>query len=397
MHHLKKINATPQNSEIREIEKNNNRETLASFLYASLKNFYFEFLQLDFISEKLKTDVVSLFTVYYHNAKSSVLEWIEDAIHHIETFDEINSDGNYVRSFFYGLRDAMTFLAGLQWKDKSPVIDCVSIIKDADFKNFGREQQYADLFPKIDRKLALNTLLKSKSILTGRYFDIHYSHSRDGFSYLSSGELEMLNLYSRLKYIYDNPISGDGAAYPTLIFLDEVEIGFHPEWQRQFVNKLSQFISKIRNQTSPYIQVIYTTHSPITLSDMPRQCVNLLETDGLYSCNLPEKRKRNTFGANVFNLYGDSFFMENGLIGEFASEKIRQLSQTIENIAFPSSSIDKTHIDDLRQMIDMIGDKRIRLYLHSRLELRCPEIEIEWLKARIKQLESKQKSENEED
>ena len=66
-----------------------------------------------------------------------------------------------------------------------------------------------------------------------------------------------------------------------------------------------------------------------------------------------EKDIKETFAANVFDLYRMSFFMNDGLIGEFAQEKIKKLFNRIDN----GETI------GIVNEIKMIGDNRIREFL----------------------------------
>lgn len=44
------------------------------------------------------------------------------------------------------------------------------------------------------------------------------------------------------------------------------------------------------------------------------------------------KNKKRTFGANISDLLADSFFVENGLIGEFANDKINKTISWLRNV-----------------------------------------------------------------
>ena len=57
------------------------------------------------------------------------------------------------------------------------------------------------------------------------------------------------------------------------------------------------------------INILFITHSPFILSDIPKQNVLFLE-NGKPS----EKKNMNTFGANITDLLADSFFIEDGLM-----------------------------------------------------------------------------------
>lgn len=211
------------------------------------------------------------------------------------------------------------------------------------------------------RLFKLNELLNnsSRTFLTARVFDISYSRDIDN-SYpttLSSGEMKLLNLFSR---IYDCCITHSrkfGSDKTSVFLLDEAEMGFHPEWQLSYVKLLNKFMSAMYRATNINwdFQIIITTHHPISLSDVPSSCVTFLENvkseNGEYSTNY-RGNIFETFGANVFDLFRNSFFMKNGLIGEFAKEKIHDIN----------SRLDEDKDVDIKE-INMIGDDRIRMYL----------------------------------
>lgn len=383
---------------------------LSAFLYYALKAFCFHIIQDDSLKDSLKSKLINFFVKDYARSRLSVVEWVNATKNRTNLKIQINNDNvlskeacSYSIDFFESMVAAMTFLIRLKWIDGMAVMDCVSIIKDSDFIPLHGAQIYADIYS--TRALRLFDEISQAE----RFCNLTYSHSLQHRSTLSSGELAMLNLYSRVKYAFEHHSHFNRRENPCILFLDEAEIGFHPEWQRQFVNRLTQFISKISEGQSK-TQIIYTTHSPITLSDMPKECVNLLTVENNESTSVSDLNKKETFGANVFELYGDSFFMEKGLIGEFASEKIMALNKDIEDLiamqgeevmdeaaAVKSILSPDIDFDELRRRINMIGDRRIKTYLHSRLDLIDPEQEIRRLKERLSMLESKINHRHEED
>jgi predicted ATP-dependent endonuclease of OLD family len=100
-----------------------------------------------------------------------------------------------------------------------------------------------------------------------------------------------------------------------IVYLDEPDLTLHPEWQRRFVDNLVKVFSSCDKQ----IHFVITTHSPFLISDLPRENIIFLE-DGKEANGLNGKKQ--TFGANIHTLLSDSFFMEDGLMGEFAKSKI---------------------------------------------------------------------------
>lgn len=252
---------------------------------------------------------------------------------------------------------------------------------------------YLDFEQDKEKILGLMKSAHDKNIfLTSRYFDLYYSHEPDHGTTLSSGEQALLNLFS---LIYDavivRPQEFSNIPAPQLLIFDEAEIGFHPEWQRNYISMLVDFVNalseKIRHKH--YFQILITSHSPILLSDIPLCCCNYLKL--LYD----EKKTKNvrdsqqeTFASNVFNLYRDCFFLEDGLIGRFAEGKLKKLDEDIKN--------EDINEEDIKQRIGLIGDERIRQYYIYALKSSpvWKKLLIEEYNKRIKKLEEEINEQN---
>ena len=59
-----------------------------------------------------------------------------------------------------------------------------------------------------------------------------------------------------------------------------------------------------------------------------------MDTDEEGNCKVVDglKEKKQTFGANIHTLLSDSFFMEDGLMGEFAKGKINEIKEFYEKV-----------------------------------------------------------------
>ncbi len=64
---------------------------------------------------------------------------------------------------------------------------------------------------------------------------------------------------------------------------------------------------------------MFLTHSPFILSDIPSEFTLKLKEGKIFT----NQNKHKTFAANITDLLTDSFFLENGLMGDFATEKIQ--------------------------------------------------------------------------
>ncbi len=242
-------------------------------------------------------------------------------------------------------------------------------------------------------ELMARHLLGRSQFITAKFFDMYYSQELGGDTVLSSGEQNLLDLFSR---IYDamviSPKKFTNIESKRLILLDEAEIGFHPDWQRRYINLVIQFIRKlVQNKRGEEFQVLISTHSPILLSDIPGCCVNYLYKDdeGKVS-NVSDKGRKESFATNVFEQYKESFFMSS-LIGEYARQKLETLVQRIDNL---NQMKDKEEEKErLMKEINLIGDIRIQEFLIRKMAGDDIRDEIAYHEARIKELKERRRYE----
>ena len=165
---------------------------------------------------------------------------------------------------------------------------------------------------------------------SGKFY-LNYIHSKKNnmtFNSLSTGEKQLLKFITNFTYTlidtkYDN----------RMIFLDEIETAFHPQWQKKFIDIIIKFINVIREKglvpKSNIYHLIFVTHSSFILSDIPKENIIFLDKEKIGNCKVLSHDevllKKQTFGANIHTLLSDSFFMEDGLMGEFAKGKINDV------------------------------------------------------------------------
>lgn len=146
---------------------------------------------------------------------------------------------------------------------------------------------------------------------------------------ISSGEFQKIGLISSLTYHLRNLDSvkrgknskGEFYNYENInIILDEIELYFHPEYQRTFIHDLIKRLQGIEFKKIKSVNISFITHSPFILSDVPSQNILKLE-DGK-----PKKSdSTNSFASNIHDLLKDDFFLKGGSMGEFASKKLDEL------------------------------------------------------------------------
>lgn len=148
------------------------------------------------------------------------------------------------------------------------------------------------------------------------------------YRFLSSGEKQLLNNFGALIYHLRNldSVTNTVKRYENAnIILEEIELYFHPEYQRQIVKMMLDKI-RARNFTNlKRINITFVTHSPFILSDIPL-CNVLFLQDGKPAM---ERMQENTFGANIHGLLRNGFFLPSLPIGEFAHEKINGLFERL--------------------------------------------------------------------
>lgn len=225
--------------------------------------------------------------------------------------------------------------------------------------------------------------------MVARVFDLNYLKDLSGYTTLSGGEAEILRLISRLyHFIVTKPDINGNEKTPQLVVLDEAETMLHPEWQRNYINIITAVLNYIGKKAKINFNVVLTTHSPLILSDIPNQCVNYLKRKNGETRNV---RKPNlvSFGANIFDIYKDSFFLENGFMGEFAKTKILKVKD------FLTGQSNDMKLEDAEHIINMIGEPILKSSLRKLYESKVPNEDlIEYYRNKIKELEGNKNETN---
>ncbi|MGL5683615.1 MAG: hypothetical protein ACRDDZ_11285 [Marinifilaceae bacterium] len=145
------------------------------------------------------------------------------------------------------------------------------------------------------------------------------------FTDLSAGEKLFINTISTLTYHILNikSVPSTRIHYRRLnIIMDELELCFHPEFQRQFVNRLIQTLKRLHLNTYCTFNILLITHSPFIISDVPQNRILYLQ-DGI---DVSDQIQVNPFGANINDVLHQSFFLrDNGFIGDYAKDVINSL------------------------------------------------------------------------
>lgn len=204
---------------------------------------------------------------------------------------------------------------------------------------------------------------------------INLNHFKDGektntdpisINRLSSGERQYLYTFSTYIYHILNLLSIQESSRVkyrrfNLVF-DEVEICFHPEYQRRFVDELLGFIRRMRLNSHATYNIIIATHSPFILTDIPQENILYLEDGHVPDHNL----FKNPFAANICDVLYQSFFLREGFVGEYARNKIREVLTWL-NVE-GRVRMNKSRWEQIDTLMRLIGDPFMKMQLKQLLE-----------------------------
>ncbi|MCW2261702.1 MULTISPECIES: AAA family ATPase [Sphingobacterium] len=223
-------------------------------------------------------------------------------------------------------------------------------------------------------------IFKSEVVLTGGII----------FSSLSSGQKQKIYSINSIIYHLKNidSITSDSGLIPyrfANIIFDEVELYFHPEMQKNYVDYFLSYLKLIKFKRISGLNILFVTHSPFILSDIPAENILFLGSD--------ENIKIRTLGANIHHLLSESFFLKS-FMGDYIRKNINDLISYY-------TLIDYKHDEDLRKelwteptalsFIKSIGEPLIRdrlLDLHKEKFPPAQDDLVKTLMERIKQLEN---------
>ncbi|WP_278010605.1 AAA family ATPase [Flavobacterium gyeonganense] len=201
---------------------------------------------------------------------------------------------------------------------------------------------------------------------------------------LSSGEQQLIHSVSSIIYHLHNINSVKKnekiIKYDFVnLILDEIELYFHPEFQRKFVNYIIESIKNADLECIKGINILFVTHSPFILSDIPKQNVLFLEVNK-DKMSLPMTyQENNTFAANIHEMLTNGFFL-NSTKGQFAISKINEfLDFYKKSINLDKDQNEKEYIrveaffniwkrEYSKKIIELIGEEYIKRILKSQLD-----------------------------
>lgn len=231
-----------------------------------------------------------------------------------------------------------------------------------------------------------NFVLRHKSDNKGK-------HSLSSFDQLSSGEKQSILVSNTIIYHLNNLQSiyygikkstERRLAYEYVnIMLDEIELYFHPEFQRTFLKELLNQLDYVDyTKGIKGINIMLITHSPFILSDIPKQNCLFLEKTGVYTQSV-RRDNLHTFGGNIYDMLRNSFFIKDS-VGSYAKSRIDEIIDNVNkvfvirkktNSGEKISSKEKQVINQIkeketkyRNIISMIDDSLIKNKISQMLD-----------------------------
>lgn len=179
---------------------------------------------------------------------------------------------------------------------------------------------------------------------------------------LSSGERQFIYTISTIIYHIKNLLSiqqSNRIRYRNVnIVLDEVEICFHPEYQRLFISRLLELIDRLNLTRNCAFNILIVTHSPFILSDVPKRNILYLKDGRQHN----DETMINPFAANINDILYQSFFLKGGFIGEHAKKMINEAVEVLDRKISKLPVSKKTFWTGprLEQLIKMIGEPLLK-------------------------------------
>lgn len=168
----------------------------------------------------------------------------------------------------------------------------------------------------------------------------------------SSGERVLLNLFNSFEQEIESIKSKN-----TIIFIDEIDQNLHPEWQRSIIYQLLKYF-KSRNIIDAHL--IFTTHSPFIVSDIPNN--HLKSKIGNQFKSIQGEM---TFAGNLNDVLFDVMKI-NSFNGEFTHELINDALDYLNgkpSVRFESD-------EQVKELIKLIGEPLLKHHLNQMLNLK---------------------------
>ena len=225
----------------------------------------------------------------------------------------------------------------------------------------------------LDIKLSEEAYIKFLKFIKTRYeedYSFILKYIEIGNLQMSSGERAFQNFFSWLNLVPEfNKIDKRMPAElhsSILLLIDEIDLYLHPEWQKNMVYNM---IQEVKRQFANYkVQIIFATHSPLVLSDIPREnTIYLKLVDGNSIPDQPCKHIQ-TFGTDIYTLLNDAFYLNEGSMGKFATIEINKMLKRLASAIKQECELSEAEVLVFNEKILWIGNELIRKKLFIMLD-----------------------------
>ncbi|MEH7419383.1 AAA family ATPase [Neobacillus drentensis] len=183
----------------------------------------------------------------------------------------------------------------------------------------------------------------------------------------SSGEEAYLDLFATLYQGVTFDTEHDKKTL--LILLDEPDRFMHPEWCRLFFSAFKQFLERISGGYRDY-QIVFTTHSPFLISDLPNSHVITLKKNP-HSGNcmvIRDSLQTQTFASNIHTVLADNFFLDSTM-GELAIQSINHVIKRLSS----RRSLKEKERQRIVALIEQIGEPIVQAQLIEMYNAKVPQ------------------------
>ncbi len=194
------------------------------------------------------------------------------------------------------------------------------------------------------------------------------------FHHLSSGEQQYINCIQAIVYhlsnldsVHNGSVKGKVTYNCINIIQDEIELYFHPDFQRRFIKDLLQIVGNLNIRNIKGINFQFLTHSPFILSDIPSANVLRLHDGNILEDATP------TFAGNIHELLINAFFM-NDTMGDFARDQCNQILMFYEKVRSGNTDVNVELLEEykvtrskFKYIISQIGESVVKEILENHI------------------------------
>lgn len=346
-----------------------------------------------FFTNSLKKYIFSYFIHQELLSRSTQIEAYDSFLEKAVTINDFN---NYFETFFEALKN-WRIDSSYKYPDQITWIDNIFLLLKLIDDNISNQARYHLSIDIFDDSLFFHEFIKQYKVVNSFSssvffrFNWYFEKGDPTGGGLSTGEKAILNLYSRVFYALnelDSDVYNRNEINNIILIIDEGDLGLHPQWQKRYIHDLINYLCNA--YSTKRFQIILTSHSPFIISDLPASNIIFLKKDTEGKCQVVENPladKKPTFAANIHTLLADSFFIEGGLIGDWAKIKINEV---IEDL-IANKPISDARKKQIKNIIHSIGEPIIKRKLlqlfNDNFKLNVDD-EIELLKERLSKLEA---------